>query len=71
MSTQRKVPSFLSLIRDPTVPLNIPLESAIRCPGTEENILSLHVLVNVYQLGAIWKEEGYPGSCTQKEIKGG
>ena len=46
----RESPFFLMYRRDPLLPLNKLLQPKIRYLGTDENILSLEALKNIYQL---------------------
>ena len=49
MSAQRKV-LFLMFGRDPIVPMNSLLMPTVRYLGTDENMLSLEALKNIYKL---------------------
>ena len=50
MNTLRKAPFLLMFGKDPIVPLNLLLSPTVRYLKTNDNILSLEALKNMYQL---------------------
>ena len=68
MSTQRKVPSLECLVGTLFFPLNSLIKTIVRYLDTDENILSLEALKNMYQLFATNLELD---SCTQCKVKRG
>ena len=46
----REAPFFLMFGRDPTIPLNDLLRPCIRYLGTDETILSLQAVQNIYKM---------------------
>ena len=71
----RESPFFLMFGRDPLLPLTKLLKSKIRYLGNDENILSLEVLKNMYQLVATnlkyAREKRQPKMYVEPKLKEG
>ena len=66
-------PFFVMFGRDLILPLKSLIKHIVRCLGTDENILSLEALKNMYQLSVtnleLARKSKIPNTCAHHEIK--